>query len=178
MVTTCAGLWAYLIGDTVAFERRDPPLIRFTGRTKYFLSAFGEHLISEEVDEGGRRGGRRRAGPAGEFHVGPVFPTDPKRPGHHRYLIEFVRPPERLGQFADVLDATLRRLNEDYDAHRQGDLTMLPAGGAGRPARGFERWMVAHGKRPPQGKVPEMDNGGEQTTAITEWLRANGEIVG
>ena len=49
LVTTCAGLWSYQLGDTVAFERRDPPLIRFTGRTKYFLSAFGEHLISEEV---------------------------------------------------------------------------------------------------------------------------------
>ena len=51
VLTSCAGVWSYMLGDTVAFERRNPPLIRFTGRTKYFLSAFGEHLISEEVEK-------------------------------------------------------------------------------------------------------------------------------
>src|SRR5208282_1626913 len=43
VLTTCAGLWSYVIGDTVFFESNDPPLFRFTGRTKYYLSAFGEH---------------------------------------------------------------------------------------------------------------------------------------
>jgi hypothetical protein len=50
VLSNCAGLWGYLLGDTVIFERRSPPLLRFSGRTKYFLSAFGEHLISEEVE--------------------------------------------------------------------------------------------------------------------------------
>jgi hypothetical protein len=170
-------VWSYLVGDTVAFERRDPPLIRFTGRTKYFLSAFGEHLISEEVSKAIAAAAEASGALAGEFHVGPVFPTDPKRPGHHRYLIEFVRPPERLDQFTDVLDATLRRLNEDYDAHRQGDLTMFRPEVLVLRHEAFLRWMVAHGRRLPQGKVPEMDNGGELTKSITDWLRANGEVV-
>src|SRR6185437_15056562 len=51
VLTTCAGLWSYVLGDTICFEQRDPPLLRFTGRTRYFLSAFGEHLISEEVEK-------------------------------------------------------------------------------------------------------------------------------
>lgn len=177
VLTTCAGLWAYQVGDTVAFERRDPPLIRFTGRTKYFLSAFGEHLISEEVSKAIAEAAQETGALAGEFHVGPVFPTDPKRPGHHRYLIEFTRPPADLGRFTDVLDATLKRLNEDYDAHRKDDLTMLRPEVHVLRHEAFSRWMQAHGRRLPQGKVPEMDNGGEQTTAITEWLRTNGEIV-
>src|SRR5262249_54993537 len=50
VLTTCAGLWGYVLGDTVCFERRDPPLLRFTGRTRQYLSAFGEHLIGEELE--------------------------------------------------------------------------------------------------------------------------------
>lgn len=177
VLTTCAGLWAYQVGDTVAFERRDPPLIRFTGRTKYFLSAFGEHLISEEVSKAVTEAARETGALAGEYHVGPVFPADPKQPGRHRYLIEFGRPPKDLARFTDVLDATLRRLNEDYDAHRHGDLTMLAPEILVVRHEAFLRWMVAHGRRLPQGKVPEMDNTGEQTKAITAWLRDHGEIV-
>jgi hypothetical protein len=175
-VTTCAGLWSYLVGDTVTFERRDPPLIRFTGRTKYYLSAFGEHLIEDEITRAVAEAGRAIGARTSEWHVGPVFPTDPTKPGHHRYLIEFDSPPAGLSRFVDALDSALRRLNEDYDAHRHGDLSMLrPEVLVVKPG-GFERWMIAHGKRPPQHKVPKMDNGGTQTAAMTEWMRANGEL--
>ncbi|HKA08195.1 MAG TPA: GH3 auxin-responsive promoter family protein [Gemmataceae bacterium] len=177
VLTTCAGLWAYQVGDTIAFERRDPPLIRFTGRTKYFLSAFGEHLISEEINKAVAAAAHETDATAGEFHVGPVFSTDPRTPGHHRYLIQFVRPPADLNKFTDVLDTTLRRLNEDYDAHRHGDLTMLRPEVVVVKPDAFLRWMVAHGRRLPQGKVPEMDNTGEQTKAITAWLKEHGELA-
>lgn len=178
VVTTCAGLWAYQLGDTIAFERRDPPLIRFTGRTKYFLSAFGEHLISEEINQAIAAAAHETGATAGEFHVGPVFPTDPKTPGRHRYLIQFAKPPVDLNRFTELLDANLRRLNEDYDAHRHGDLTMLRPEVLIVKPEAFLRWMVAHGRRLPQGKVPEMDNTGEQTKAITAWLMEHGELIG
>jgi hypothetical protein len=175
-VTTCAGLWSYLIGDTISFERRDPPLIRFTGRTKYYLSAFGEHLIEDEITRAVAEAATATGAHTGEFHVGPVFSPDPKKPGHHRYVIEFHQPPAELSRFVDSLDAMLRRLNEDYDAHRQGDLSMLrPQVLVVKPG-GFERWMIAHGKRPPQHKVPKMDSSGEQTKAITLWLTEHGEL--
>jgi len=177
-VTTCAGLWSYLIGDTVTFIERDPPLIRFTGRTKYYLSAFGEHLIEDEITRGVADAAAATGAHTAEWHVGPVFPTDPKNPGHHCYLIEFHQPPEDVDRFIIVLDATLRRINEDYDAHRHGNLSMLrPEVLAVKPG-GFEQWMLAHGKRPPQHKVPKMDNSGEQTRSITNWLRDNGELAG
>jgi hypothetical protein len=176
-VTTCAGLWSYLIGDTVTFERRDPPLIRFTGRTKYYLSAFGEHLIEDEITKAVTEASTAMGARTAEWHVGPVFPTDPGKPGHHRYLIEFHTQPATLAGFVDVLDATLRRLNEDYDAHRHGDLSMLRPEVLDVKPGGFERWMLAHGKRPPQHKVPKMDSGGEQTQAITAWLREHGELT-
>lgn len=176
-VTTCAGLWSYLVGDTVAFERRDPPLIRFTGRTRYYLSAFGEHLIEDEITRAVAEAAEATGARTAEWHVGPVFPTDPTKPGHHRYLMEFDPLPADLPRFIDLLDAALRRLNEDYDAHRHGDLSMLRPEVLPVRSGGFERWMIAHGKRPPQHKVPKMDNAGSQTQAITDWLRANGELV-
>jgi hypothetical protein len=169
-LTTCAGLWSYVIGDTVVFERREPPLLRFTGRTKYFLSAFGEHLISEEVE----RAVAAAAGEAGcavvDFHVGPVFPGREAGPGRHRYLVEFAGPAPDLGRFAAGLDAALGRLNEDYLAHRAGDLTMLAPEVVAVRRGGFADWMRARGKLGGQHKVPRMDNSGALTTELTEFF--------
>src|SRR5207253_5858922 len=81
VLTTCAGLWSYVLGDTVCFERRDPPLLRFSGRTKYFLSAFGEHLISEEVERAVTAAATATGSAVIDFHVGPVFPDSPAAPG-------------------------------------------------------------------------------------------------
>lgn len=174
VITSCAGLWSYLIGDTVAFERRNPPLIRFTGRTKYFLSAFGEHLISEEVE----KAIARAAGLAGvfaiDFHVGPAFPDDPREPGRHRYLVEFAEAVPDLKAFAVEVDAELCRANEDYVAHRLGDLTMLVPEVLAVRRGGFEEWMKARGKFGGQNKVPRMDNGGALTKDMTEWFAKNG----
>ncbi len=172
VLTTCAGLWSYLVGDTVAFERRDPPLIRFTGRTKYFLSAFGEHLIQEEVEKAVAHAAHECGVDAVEHHVGPVFPTDPKKPGHHLYLVEFRGPTPDLTRFAELVDRELIRLNEDYAAHRVGDLTMLRPEVEVMPHEGFERWMQSHGRRiGGQAKVPRMDNGGKLTRELAEWAR-------
>ena len=74
VLTTCAGLWSYVLGDTVCFEQRDPPLLRFTGRTKYFLSAFGEHLISEEVEQAVAAAAEATGAAVVDFHVGRSSP--------------------------------------------------------------------------------------------------------
>jgi hypothetical protein len=174
VITSCAGVWAYLVGDTVAFEERDPPLIRFTGRTKYFLSAFGEHLIQEEVEKAVAHADRACGVNAVDFHVGPVFPEDPKRPGRHLYLVEFAGPAPDAGRFAAELDAELNRLNEDYAAHRVGDLTMLVPEVRVVKAGGFAEWMKARGKYGGQHKVPRMDNAGTLTADLAGWFAANG----
>src|SRR5262249_42246031 len=103
VLTTCAGVWSYVLGDTVTFERRDPPLLRFSGRTKYFLSAFGEHLISEEVERAVSEAARATDTSAVDFHVGPVFPDDPSKPGRHRYFVEFAGPVPDLARFTAEL---------------------------------------------------------------------------
>ncbi len=171
VLTTCAGLWSYVIGDTVCFEQRDPPLLRFTGRTRYFLSAFGEHLISEEVERAVAAAAAALEVNVVDFHVGPVFPDTPGTPGRHRYLVEFadaVPDPER---FATVLDGQLRKDNEDYDAHRQGDLTMLLPQIVIVRRGGFADWMRSVGKLGGQHKVPRMDNTGQVTAQISAFLQ-------
>lgn len=170
VLTTCAGLWSYVVGDTVCFERRDPPLLRFTGRTRYFLSAFGEHLISEEVERAVAGAATATGAAVTDFHVGPLFPRHPGEPGRHRYLIEFARPPADLLRFAEELDAVLSRLNEDYRAHRSGALNL--AGPEIWPVRrgGFADWLRSRGKLGGQHKVPRMDNGGRLTGELCRWL--------
>lgn len=174
VITSCAGVWSYLVGDTVAFESRNPPLIRFTGRTKYFLSAFGEHLISEEVERAVAHACRVCEVNQVDFHVGPVFPTDPRKPGHHLYLIEFAGPSPDTAGFAQEVDRELSRLNEDYAAHRVGDLTMLMPEFRVVRRGGFDEWMKARGKYGGQNKVPRMDNTGRLTHDMQTWFESHG----
>jgi hypothetical protein len=178
VVTTCAGLWSYIVGDTIEFESLQPPLIRFTGRTKYFLSAFGEHLINEEVEKAITIAAAECKVTVLDHHVGPIFPTDPKLPGNHRYIVEFDHLPTSLKSFSQILDAELSKLNEDYAAHRSGDLSMgAPEVIAIKPGAA-QAWMLAHGKRPPQHKFPRMDNSGKLTASMSEWMRENNWIAG
>ncbi|MFN4261207.1 MAG: GH3 auxin-responsive promoter family protein [Gemmataceae bacterium] len=170
VLTTCAGLWSYVVGDTVCFEQRDPPLLRFTGRTRYFLSAFGEHVISEEVERAVAQAAEATGAAVIDFHVGPIFPEAPSAPGRHRYLVEFARPPADLARFATELDAILCQLNEDYQAHRAGDLTMLPPEVVVVRPGGFADWMRSRGKLGGQHKVPRMDNSGTLTRELSAWL--------
>jgi hypothetical protein len=172
VLTTCAGLWSYVLGDTVAFERRDPPLLRFTGRTHYFLSAFGEHLISEEVERAVAAAAAATGAAVVDFHVGPVFPEAPGAPGRHRFLIEFAEMPNDATRFTAELDAALCRLNEDYEAHRVGDLAMLAPDVVPVRRGGFADWMRSRGKLGGQHKVPRMDNSGAITEEMWRFFRS------
>lgn len=172
-VTTCAGLWTYLIGDTVCFEKRNPPLLRFTGRTKYFLSAFGEHLISEEVEKAVAAAAEATGAAVVDFHVGPVFPESPSAPGRHRFFVEFAKNPADFDQFRRNLDQCLCQINEDYEAHRKGDLTMLGPEVVKMPRGGFADWLRSQGKMGGQHKVPRMDNSGTVTAQLSQWYKSS-----
>jgi hypothetical protein len=170
VLTTCAGLWSYVIGDTVCFESTDPPLLRFTGRTRYFLSAFGEHLISEEIERAMSIAAESTGSMMADFHVGPVFPAGDTAPGRHRYLVEFVKAPPDLAAFTRILDESLRQSNEDYHAHRVGNLTMRAPEICVVPRGGFQRWMKSKGKLGGQHKLPRMDNTGTITEELHRWF--------
>jgi hypothetical protein len=172
-VSTCAGLWSHLIGDTVRFESVDPPLLTFTGRTKYTLSAFGEHLISEEVEAAVAAASELTGGAVRDWHVGPIFRG---ALGHHLYVLEFLKPPADLARFRGELDADLMKRNADYRAHRDEHVGLpLPALVVAGPGA-FESWMRSRGKLGGQHKVPRMDSSGLVTRELEAHLRDAGLV--
>jgi hypothetical protein len=170
VLTTCAGLWSYVLGDTVCFEKREPPLLRFTGRTRQFLSAFGEHLIGEEVERAIADAAEGCGSSVVDFHVGPIFPESATAPGRHRFFVEFAGPIPDAERFAAGLDGVLCAINEDYRAHRRGDLTLLPPDVRAVRPGGFSDWMRSRGKLGGQHKVPRMDNTGQLTLQLDSFF--------
>lgn len=172
VLTTCAGLWSYILGDTVRFERRDPPLLTFTGRTHCFLSAFGEHLIGEEAEAALAEAANAVGVSVVDFHVGPSFPKTPTEAGGHRWFVEFSETicPHSLARFIEQLDAALGRLNADYSAHRAGDRAMRAP--QVHPVRrgGFAKWMRARGRLGGQNKVPRLDNSGHIADELSRFF--------
>jgi GH3 auxin-responsive promoter len=174
VVSTCAGMWAHLIGDTVRFESVDPPRFTFTGRTRYTLSAFGEHLISEEVEGAIARSSSATSSMVRDWHVGPVFSG---RSGYHQFVVEFLKEPVDAQTFRDSLDADLAGRNADYLAHRaRGVCLPAPALIIVRPGS-FDAWMRRRGKLGGQNKVPRMDNSGSLTADLVGFLRANDAVA-
>jgi len=160
-VSTCAGLWAYLVGDTVRLVSRDPPRLLVTGRTSYSLSAFGEHLIGEEIEKAVSRAAAGIGAMVADYSVGAVFPQGPGDLGGHLYVVEFAGAAPAAGAiaaFAAAVDRTLGETNEDYAAHRAGGFGMKPPSVLVMPAGGFAAWMKKRGRYGGQNKVPRIIN--------------------
>jgi hypothetical protein len=173
VVSTCAGIWSHVIGDTVRFESLDPPLLTFTGRTRYTLSAFGEHLISEELEGAVAHAGSSTGRSVREWHVGPVFAAPS---GYHQFVVEFGAEPPELAPFRDALDADLARRNADYLAHRAPRVGLPPPSVIVAAPGGFESWMRHRGKLGGQNKVPRIDNSGTLTRELVGFLREHGRV--
>ena len=164
-VTTCAGLWRYLVGDTVTAVERDPPRVLVTGRTSYMLSAFGEHVIGVEVERAVAEAAKAIDATVTDFAAGSVFPEETGARGGHLYIVELGPQPGGQGldadchaRFAERLDATLRRLNDDYAAHRSGGYGLDAARVRILAPGGFAAWMKSRGKLGGQNKVPRIVN--------------------
>ena len=175
-VTTCAGLWRYLVGDTVTVVERAPPRILVTGRTSYMLSAFGEHVIGAEAERAVAEAARAIGATVTDFSAGSLFREKTGARGGHLYIVELGAQPGESGldavrhaRFAEHLDATLCRLNDDYAAHRAGGYGMDAARVRILPAGGFAAWMKSRGKLGGQNKVPRIINDRELFTALREF---------
>lgn len=172
VLTTCAGLWSYVIGDTVCFESGNPPLIRFTGRTKQSLSAFGEHLIGEEIEKAVSQAAERFQVSVVDFHVGPVFPIDGTGPGYHHFLVELAGDVDDRERLSQAIDQNLIHSNDDYAAHRAGNVGMDGPLVSVIRRGGFARWMKSRGKLGGQHKVPRIDGTGRLTFEIASWMQS------
>lgn len=151
VITSNNGLWRYEIGDTVEFTSTDPYRIRFAGRTRQYINAFGEEVIADNADRALERACRETGAVVGEYTVAPCYMSLRQR-GAHEWIVEFDREPDDRARFAEVLDRELRAINSDYDAKRLTtlDLPRITVVERGR----FLDWMRRKGKN----KVPRLMN--------------------
>ena len=156
ILNTNAGLWAYNIGDTVRFTSKTPYKILVTGRIKHFTSAFGEHVIANEVEEALKETIETHHCQITEFSVAPqVNPTEGLP--HHEWYIEFEKEPQNLTSFTALLDKNLRKRNTYYDDLIIGNvLTSLKIKRV--KSGGFIEYMKAEGRLGGQNKVPRLLN--------------------
>lgn len=168
IINSNAGLWGYSIGDTVKFVSKNPYRLLVTGRIKHFISAFGEHVIGEEVEQAMKHA--QSLFPEAElmeFSVAPqVSPTEGLP--HHEWLIAFENTPSDLEGFADAIDKKLCELNAYYDDLIQGSiLQQLKITPLQKDA--FQQYMKSIGKLGGQNKVPRLANDRKIADKIQAW---------
>ncbi|MBA4056987.1 MAG: hypothetical protein C0490_19890, partial [Marivirga sp.] len=157
IINSNAGLWGYSIGDTVKFVSRNPYRLIVTGRIKHFISAFGEHVIGEEVEKAMKF--TMEKFPETEIVEFTVAPQVTPKEGlpHHEWFIEFARAPHDEAAFSQVLDEQLRKLNVYYDDLIAGSiLRRLQIRSLRKNA--FIDYMKSVGKLGGQNKVPRLSN--------------------
>jgi hypothetical protein len=157
IINSNAGLWGYSIGDTIKFVSKNPYRIVVTGRIKHFISAFGEHVIGEEVEKAMAQTLEQfPEAEIVEFTVAPQVTPAEGLP-YHEWLIEFSRPPANGEAFALSLDNHLRALNVYYDDLITGNiLRTLKVTILSKNA--FIEYMRSLGKLGGQNKVPRLAN--------------------
>ena len=169
VISTSSGLWRYMIGDTVRFTSTAPYKFIITGRTKFFINAFGEELIVDNAEHGLEEACNATGAEVLEYTAAPVF-MDEAGQCRHQWLIEFSKPPADLNRFARELDLSLQAINSDYEAKRFKDITLqqleiIPA------RKGlFNDWLRSQGKLGGQHKIPRLSN---SRTFIEQMLRLN-----
>ena len=159
IMTTCAGLWSYIIGDTVEFIPGTMPRVKVTGRTSYYLSAFGEHLSAAELERAVLTASDVIGEQVSEYAVTALYPDSNRSAGQHLFVVELHSGDPGAAaraQFESVLDQTLAGNNEDYQVHRDKDYQLLPPAVVFCGAGAFADWMRERGKLGGQNKVPRV----------------------
>lgn len=168
IVSNNAGLWSYNLGDTIKFVSTNPYRIVVTGRTKHFISAFGEHVIAEEVEQALTSAANEEGIKIVEFTVAPLI-AQTKGKSFHEWFIEFDETPADLNSFSIKVDNNLRDKNIYYDDLIAGNiLKTLKI----HPVRknGFIDYMKSIGKLGGQNKLPRLSNDRKTAEALYNYL--------
>lgn len=170
IVNNNAGLWGYNIGDTIKFLSVNPYRIAVTGRTKHFISAFGEHVIGEEVESALLEAAKEENIHITEFTVAPMISQDGGK-SYHEWFIEFENNPKDIEAFAKKVDDNLRTMNVYYDDLIHGNilhrLNISPV-----KKNGFIDYMKSVGKLGGQNKVPRLSNDRNIANELQAWTTA------
>lgn len=157
VISTSSGLWRYMIGDTVKFTSKNPYKFIITGRTKHFINAFGEELIVDNAEKGLATACAATGAQVSEYSAAPVF-MDEHAKCRHQWLIEFAKMPDSLGNFAAILDATLKEINSDYEAKRWKNIALQPLEIIVARPKLFHDWLAEKRKLGGQHKIPRLSN--------------------
>lgn len=168
IVNSNAGLWGYNIGDTVKFVSTNPYRLVVTGRTKHFISAFGEHVIGEEVEYSLIKAAEEEGVHITEFTVAP-FVHQGKGKSYHEWFIEFENAPADMSRFAERVDNNLRQKNIYYNDLITGNI-LLPLHIRSVKKNGFIDYMKSIGKLGGQNKVPRLSNDRRIATALEAFV--------
>jgi hypothetical protein len=167
IVNSNAGLWGYNIGDTVRFVSTNPYRIVVTGRIKHFISAFGEHVIGEEVEAALMRAAKQTGARVIEFTVAPMIQVSDQLP-YHEWFVSFETPPANMAAFAKLVDDGLRSKNIYYDDLIKGGILQPLKVCTMRPDA-FIEYMKREGKLGGQNKVPRLSNDRKIADGLQGW---------
>ncbi|GAB3428806.1 GH3 family acyl-acid amido synthetase [Niabella aquatica] len=171
IINSNAGLWGYDIGDMVKFVSTEPYRLIVTGRTKHFISAFGEHVIGEEVEHSLLKAASEENVHITEFTVAP-YVNEGAGKSYHEWFIEFDNKPEDMHQFSKKVDVYLRQKNVYYDDLIAGNilqtLKITPI-----RKNGFIDYMRSVGKLGGQNKVPRLSNDRKIADILVRWTEEN-----
>jgi hypothetical protein len=169
IINSNAGLWAYNLGDTVKFVSLNPYRLVVSGRIKHFISAFGEHVIGEEVEYALLKAATELGVCVTEFTVAPMIQQGVGK-SYHEWFIEFEKEPSSMTEFAEKIDQQLRIKNVYYDDLITGNiLEKLKISPVRR--NGFIDYMKGIGKLGGQNKVPRLSNDRIIANELTAFLK-------
>ena len=167
VVNNNAGLWGYNIGDTIKFVSTNPYRVVVTGRTKHFISAFGEHVIGEEVEQSLLKAAAEENVHITEFTVAPMIQQGEGK-SFHEWFIEFENEPHDIESFARKVDQNLREKNIYYDDLITGNI-LQPLKIRQVQRHGFIDYMKSVGKLGGQNKVPRLSNDRRIADELKNW---------
>lgn len=171
IINNNAGLWGYNIGDTVKFLSTNPYRLVVTGRTKHFISAFGEHVIGEEVEQSLLKAAKEENVHITEFTVAPMIQKGEGK-SFHEWFVEFENEPSNIESFSMKVDRNLREKNIYYDDLITGNI-LQPLQIRAVRKNGFIDYMKSIGKLGGQNKVPRLSNDRKIADELVKWTNSS-----
>ena len=157
VISTYAGLWRYMIGDTVQFVSTSPYRIKVVGRTQHYINVFGEEVMIGNTDQAIAETCLVTQSIVKEYTVGPIYMDEPGK-GGHQWLIEFDVAPASISEFERILDQKLQAINSDYEAKRYKGMALGQLKIKSLPNGSFHNWLKSKGRISAQVKVPRLSN--------------------
>lgn len=175
LITTCSGLRRYVIGDIIVFTNLKPRKIKITGRTKYFIDMIGERVFLGDIEKAVIETCKKTDAIIAEYTVWPnVYEWTNTRDNSrwaHEWIIEFIKEPEDLDNFANVLDQELWNQNAYYLCERH-ETGVLWSPIINPVAEGtFYAWLKSKNKLWWQHKVPKLSNDRGILNEILQYIK-------